>query len=825
MSMATPIESPLLMSPTTSSLSSLPSLPSLPRPNLLLSSVNPSPAATSSFAPPLASSASPASSAALTTTFPPASSHSSHTFSSQSSLNIENGKRIDKHGFIYISVKGDPESRGYAQGFLLADRIVKLIRTYAFFLWNEYGRDITFFTKMINDLFGPIVLKQYNEYYLEMKGIARGVADQILKLSTKQDKDKYFTDGAVDGNKIVLPADSHLDKSNLAYNNASREETQKYTTTGKILIDPNFDIIFLLNCIVTVDYVYGKLEDIFNSNKYLQKSSVYKEYFRSLQPTTASTGTGKLTGKFFNLFRGGENSQSQSGGASDRCSAFMAIGEKYTAGGGIVGAHITFDNFVMGQFDNIILFMDTSSSHTPQKPSYNILMQTFPGSIFSSTDFFITSAKMMGTETTIGGFNAFELHAPSCVRCRKAMQYSGTLDDYIKYFRENNSGDYANTWYIGHTASKDPDTGKERAEIMRIELGLKYVHIEKKTDGYFIGFNACYDPRIRNLECKNHGYFDIRRHVGARRVALDMKIKEYTEGTKRISPKEAQLILSSHWDVYLEKENPCSRTICSHYELDKREYMSQENRPKPYQPRGAVDGKICTSELCNNMQFLARWGNACGTDFKRDDFCNRHAQWNYQRAYLEDRLQKPWVICSSVNISKPNSVMSTAIKEYDSSSASGMGSASGVGSDSYKSSADINMNPSRPLSPITPSPSLPSSPPSMPPTSLPPPSLLNASSSQIIATVPITASLLPPSTLPTPSPVKTPDHPVKQPELINNNMYNDDNLLAIGGSHEQVKEFDNKKELKEFIKMFKKQNRKSYKSKNSNTRRNKKNDK
>jgi hypothetical protein len=44
---------------------------------------------------------------------------------------------------------------------------------------------------------------------------------------------------------------------------------------------------------------------------------------------------------------------------------------------------------------------------------------------------------------------------------------------------------------------------------------------------------------------------------------------------------------------------------------------------------------------------------------------------------------------------------------------------------------------------------------------------------------------------------------------------------AGGSSHE----FDNKKELKDFIKMFKKQNRKSYKSKNSNTRRNKKNDK
>ena len=45
------------------------------------------------------------------------------------------------------------------------------------------------------------------------------------------------------------------------------------------------------------------------------------------------------------------------------------------------------------------------------------------------------------------------------------------------------------------------------------------------------------------------------------------------------------------------------------------------------------------------------------------------------------------------------------------------------------------------------------------------------------------------------------------------------------GTSKPIQAFDNKKELKDFIKMFKKQNRKSYKSKNSSTRRNKKNNK
>ena len=673
---------------------------------------------------------------------------------------IENGNRIDKSGLIYLTVKGKPEERGYAQGFLIAERIVKFIRTYAFFLWSEHGRDITFFTKMIKDLFGTIVeSSEYHEYYLEMKGIARGIVDKISKFSSQQEKDAYFTKGAIDGIKIVLPADSHLEYSNLAYNGASEEEKSKYTKDGKKLIDINFDIIFLLNCVVTVDYAYSKLAEIFSSNKSFEKTASYKEYVGNVKPAHSSTGKSSSS-----VFSSSVIKKGASEGGSDRCSAFMAVGNTHTSDGGIICAHITFDNYIMGQFDNIILYIDTSTSNTPHKPSYNILMQTFAGGIFSSTDFFVTSANIVGTETTIGGFHAFELHAPSCVRCRKAMQYSGTLDEYVINLRLNNSGDYANTWYIGHTKSKDSKSGEIRPEIMRIELGLKYVNVEKKTNGFFIGFNACYDARIRNLECSNDGFFDIRRHSGARRVTLNEKIKEYTKDTKRISVAEAQLIISDHYDLYLGKDNPCSRSICAHYDLDKREYMSQEGRPKPYQPKGAVDAKIGTSSMCNKMQFMARWGNACGTDFKKDEFCNLRREWEYQRPFLEDRLKQPWVVCSEVNITKQVHDMSSAIKEYAS------------GSSASVSSVSLGM-------------------PSMSPVGSP-------------VVSPVVPPAVPPAVPPVGSPAVSPAMP---PAAIAKQL--------TGGTD------DNDKELKEFNKMFKKQNRKSYKSKNSNTRRNKKNDK
>jgi len=676
------------------------------------------------------------------------SSSSSSSSSSTTPITIENGKRIKKNGFIYVSVKGKPEERGYAQGFLIAERIVQFIRTYAFFVWTEHGRDITFFSNMVKDLFGKIVQSpEYNEYYLEMKGIARGVVDKISSFTTKEEKDKYFSLGAIEGNKIVLPPDSHLEHRNLAYNNVSHEQKSKYNKDGKRLIDIDVDIIFLLNCIVTVDYAYSKLPEIFSSSKSFESTATYKEYVGHVKP---SNGTNSIS-KFFTRKSAGA---SEGGGGADRCSAFMAVGDTYTTGGEIVCAHITFDNYMMGQFDNIILYIDTSTDNNAKKPSYNMLMQTFPGGIFSSTDIFVTSAKIIGTETTIGGFHAFELHAPSCVRCRRAMQYSGTLDDYVTSLRLNNSGDYANTWYIGHTQSKDSESDKIRPEIMRIELGLKYVNVEKKTEGYFIGFNACYDARIRNLECNNDGFFDIRRHSGARRVTLNEKIKEYTEGTKRISVAEAQKIISDHYDLYLGKDNPCSRSICAHYDLDKREYMSQESRPKPFQPKGAVDAKIGSSSMCDKMQFMARWGNACGTDFKKDEFCNLRREWEYQRPFLEDRLKEPWVVCSEVNITKEGHDITSAIKEYSSSSSTSVSVFSPTASPSALS---IPMSP-----PV---------PPAVPP---PAPMLVSK--------------------------------PVPPP------------LPSVGGTNDN----NNDKQLKDFIKMFKKQNRKSYKSKNSNTRRNKK---
>lgn len=313
---------------------------------------------------------------------------------------------------------------------------------------------------------------------------------------------------------------------------------------------------------------------------------------------------------------------SREGGAKERCSAFIAVGD-WTADGKIVCAHNNFSNFIDGQLAKYVIDIKPTKGN-------RILMMGFPGWIWSGTDFFVTSAGIIGTETTIGGFIAYENNVPISCRIRNAMQYGNTLDDYEKMLLHGNSGDYANSWLFG-------DINKN--EIMRIELGLRFHNTERTKNGYFIGFNAPYDPRIRNLECVNTGIDDIRRHQGARKVRL-ADLMDKWKGQLNITV--AQQILADHYDVYLNKENPCSRTCCSHYELDAREYMSDASRPKPFQPRGALDGNVVDSTMAKAMSFSLRWGTSCGMPFDKNKFCDENRVWAYLRPYLEDRPEQPW---------------------------------------------------------------------------------------------------------------------------------------------------------------------------------------
>src|SRR5882672_4982400 len=159
--------------------------------------------------------------------------------------------------------------------------------------------------------------------------------------------------------------------------------------------------------------------------------------------------------------------------APGNCSAIIATGI-YTKDRRIVMGHNTWTNYIVGERWNIIFDIKPSRGH-------RILMDGLPGVITSDDDFGINDAGIMMTETTITGFTSFDpAGSPEFYRARKALQYSNSIDDYVRIMLDGNNGGYANDWLIG-----DNKTG----EIALFELGLKNHSVRRARDGCFFGAN------------------------------------------------------------------------------------------------------------------------------------------------------------------------------------------------------------------------------------------------------------------------------------------------------------------------------------------------
>lgn len=328
----------------------------------------------------------------------------------------------------------------------------------------------------------------------------------------------------------------------------------------------------------------------------------------------------------------------------DRCSLIMAVGPGWTKDGGIVCGHSSFSNFIDAQFCNVLLKIEPEAGD-----GFAMVMQTTPGGVYSMTDFFVTSAGIVGSETTIRGCNAFRLRDPICCRIRECMQYGKTLEEYAERLQKRNSGDYACSWMFGDTR------GKPR--IMRVELGLNYVNIETTRDGVFVGFNSTYDERIRNIECSGSGsgghgqlsdadgFYDITSSIGNRRVQLEKLAENYHKHGK-LDTTAVKRILADHYDNYLGKTVANSRTVCKHTYADDGGGGSGSgsgSASAPFKPVGAYDTKVADSALIRRMSFLAHWGPPCGTPFIVREHMKKHPEWKDWAEHLADFPKRGWV--------------------------------------------------------------------------------------------------------------------------------------------------------------------------------------
>jgi hypothetical protein len=310
--------------------------------------------------------------------------------------------------------------------------------------------------------------------------------------------------------------------------------------------------------------------------------------------------------------------------AGDHCSAFVAVGS-YTKDGRVVIAHNNWTSYLDGA--RWTMAFDVAPAR-----GYHFIMDGLPGLIHSGDDFGINSAGMVITETTITGFHGFDTEGiPEFVRARKAMQYGASIDDVARIFKEGNNGGYANDWLIADT---------RKGEIASLELGLKNVTLERKTDGYFVGSNFPINPKL-TAEETNFAAEDPGVSGNARHRRWDQLM---AENKGKIDVSLAERFLADHVDSFSGKTEPSERTLCGHVDLSPRGMGSWQT---PFGTAGAVQNKATDTQLAAKMEFTAAAGHACGMDFLAAKHLQQHPEQAWEKPVLRDMKAYPWTTISA----------------------------------------------------------------------------------------------------------------------------------------------------------------------------------
>ncbi|HLW75505.1 MAG TPA: hypothetical protein VKS01_00950, partial [Bryobacteraceae bacterium] len=185
---------------------------------------------------------------------------------------------------------------------------------------------------------------------------------------------------------------------------------------------------------------------------------------------------------------------------------------------------------------------------------------------------------------------------------------------------------YANDWLVA-----DRNTG----EVASLELGLKHVNLWRSKDGYFAGSNYPIDPGL----AKDETDFDTRdmsNSANARHVRWDQLLQQ-SKG--RIDVALGKRFLADHYDSYDKKIAPSERTLCGHIDLSPR-------GSSPYWPAyyasGAVENKVASAAMADQMTLAAAMGHACGISFKAAKHLQEHREFFWEHDVLRDLDAHPW---------------------------------------------------------------------------------------------------------------------------------------------------------------------------------------
>ena len=123
----------------------------------------------------------------------------------------------------------------------------------------------------------------------------------------------------------------------------------------------------------------------------------------------------------------------------------------------------------------------------------------------------------------------------------------------------------------------------------------------------------------------------------ARHARAEQFIREHYD---RLDTALAKAYLSDHEDSYEHKINAGKRSLCGHE--DKSPVGEKVWGDPPFNPMGAVTGKVTDSEMASKMSFIGRAGHPCGEDFRAAPFLEAHPEFAWQKPILHDMISSPW---------------------------------------------------------------------------------------------------------------------------------------------------------------------------------------
>jgi len=170
--------------------------------------------------------------------------------------------------------------------------------------------------------------------------------------------------------------------------------------------------------------------------------------------------------------------------SQEHCSAFVATGPA-TADGKILAGHITMSDIEYVPYYNVWLDIEPAAGN-------RIVMQTFPGGIFSGLDYHISSGGLILTETTIEQTKFNPQGKSLASRTRRAIQYADSIDRAVEILADESNGLYTNQWLLADIKTN---------EIAMFELGTARTKLWRSSrnewfggmKGFYWGCNNSHD--------------------------------------------------------------------------------------------------------------------------------------------------------------------------------------------------------------------------------------------------------------------------------------------------------------------------------------------